>query len=219
MKYSYDDLHFEKVSLDQWKKTIDDIIGEHNLNAADLKRAEEAREYMYDAYDKIALPKRATAGSVGYDFFTPFDLTMFPGMDMLVPTGIRVYISPEASLWLMMAPKSGLGTRYKMSLNNTIGVIDADYYGAKNEGHIMLTVSNGLDFEGCPMKRVPDIKSGQTKVTLDFDSPITQERILNLPAGAAFAQGIFMPMHVMDDGVTDERTGGFGSTSKNRYWR
>ena len=214
MKFSYEDLHFEKVSFEQWKDTIDNIVVNTSKDQKVIDQFNKVRQKMYDAYDNIKLPERATAGSVGYDFFTPIDLALFPGVDTIVPTGIRVYISPEAELWLMMAPKSGLGTRYKMKLNNTIGVIDSDYYGAANEGHIMLTVSNGLDFEGCPMKQVPDIKSGQNKVVLDIESPITQERILTLASGKAIAQGIFMPMITMDDKVEAERIGGFGSTEK-----
>ena len=212
MKYSYDDLHFEKVSREQWEKTIDDIVTTDSKDSKILARITETRNNLYGAYDSIKLPERATTGSVGYDFFSPFDLTLLPGVDVLIPTGIRVFISPEAELWLMMAPKSGLGTRYKTRLNNTIGVIDSDYYGADNEGRIMITMSNGLDFEGCPMKQVPDIKSGNKKVVLDFDSPLTQARILNLPAGKAIAQGIFMPMITTSDNVDSKRTGGFGST-------
>lgn len=214
MKFSNDKLRFEKVSREQWEATINTIVNPQTTDPNVLKEAEAARQKMYACYDDIKLPARATSGSVGYDFFSPFELTMFPGVDTLIPTGIRVYMAPETELWLMMAPKSGLGTKYKVRLSNTIGVIDSDYYNAKNEGHIMITMSNGLDFEGCPMKQVPDLRTGQKKVVLDFDSEITQKRILHIGVGDSFAQGIFMPMITMGDNVDAIRTFGFGSTSK-----
>ena len=214
MKFSNDKLRFEKVSREQWEATIKDIVNPQTTDANVLKEADSAREKMFAVYDDIKLPTRATSGSVGYDFYSPFDLTLFPGVDTLIPTGIRVYMAPEAELWLMMAPKSGLGTKYKVRLCNTIGVIDSDYYNAKNEGHIMIKMSNGLDFEGCPMKQVPDLRTGQKKVVLDFEAEATQKRILHLNSGDAFAQGIFMPMITIDDNVDTARTGGFGSTAK-----
>ena len=42
-----------------------------------------------ESYDKIELPKRATAGSAGYDFFTPVSFTLKPGETIKIPTGIR----------------------------------------------------------------------------------------------------------------------------------
>ena len=41
----------------------------------------------------------------------------------------------------MLAPRSGSGFKYKVQLYNTIGVIDGDYYNAKNYGHIMLKLT------------------------------------------------------------------------------
>ena len=43
-----------------------------------------------DVYNDIKLPKRATAGSAGYDFYAPFDITLSPGETIKIPTGIRV---------------------------------------------------------------------------------------------------------------------------------
>ena len=44
--------------------------------------------------------------------------------------------------WLLMvAPRSSLGFKYGMKFANIPPIIDADYYYAKNEGHIMLKFS------------------------------------------------------------------------------
>jgi dUTP pyrophosphatase len=128
-----------------------------------------------------ALPRRATAGSAGYDFFSPLTFRLEPGEGIRIPTGVRARI---AEGWvLMLFPRSGLGFKYRLQLNNTVGIVDADYFGAKNEGHIFIKMTNGGD------------------------------RPLSVGAGEAFAQGVFVPFGLTeDDGATGERTGGFGST-------
>lgn len=133
--------------------------------------------------EAVRLPRRATAGSAGYDFFSPADFTLAPGETILLPTGVRARIDDG---WvLLLYPRSGLGFKYRLQLNNTVGVIDSDYFGAKNEGHIMLKLTNASN-EG---------------------------RVLAVRAGDAVAQGIFMPYGVcVDDDACARREGGFGST-------
>ncbi|MBO7254179.1 MAG: deoxyuridine 5'-triphosphate nucleotidohydrolase [Clostridia bacterium] len=132
-------------------------------------------------YDKIVLPKRATEGSAGYDFFSSYDIEIEPLSDYLVPTGIRAKI--ENGWVLCLFPRSGLGFKYGLSLKNTIGVIDADYYYSDNEGHIMIKLHNN-----------------------------STENVF-IPFGKAFAQGIFFPFGITeDDNVSEKRKGGFGST-------
>ena len=45
---------------------------------------------IHRIYEEIVLPRRATAGSAGYDFFTPADFTLAHGESVTIPTGIRV---------------------------------------------------------------------------------------------------------------------------------
>ena len=135
------------------------------------------------AHQHLVLPVRATAGSAGYDFFTPFDFSLAPRETITIPTGIRVKIEP--GWFLALLPRSGHGFRYRIQLDNTLGVIDADYYNADNQGHILVKLTN----DGLAGKR------------------------LELPAGAGFIQGIFMPHGItVDDEAKGTRTGGFGST-------
>lgn len=137
------------------------------------------------AYRSIRLPKRATAGSAGYDFILPCRVELEPGQSIRVPTGIRARI---ADGWvLQIFPRSGLGFKYRLQLDNTVGIIDADYYNAKNEGHIQIQITN-------------DGKSG---------------RVLTLDAGDGFAQGIFLLFGITEDDEADGvRVGGFGSTGQ-----
>lgn len=133
------------------------------------------------AYDGVKLPVRATAGSAGYDFFAPVTLFVPAGGTIKVPTGIRCRM--DADRFLAIFPRSGLGFKYRLALDNTVGIIDADYYGADNEGHIMIKMTNN------------------------------GERDLVVEAGKGFAQGIFMKYFLTDDdSASSSRTGGFGST-------
>lgn len=135
--------------------------------------------------DGIPLPVRATQGSAGYDFFSPCDFTLAPGETVKIPTGIRAKI---ADGWvLMIFPRSGLGFQYRLQLDNTVGVIDSDYFGSENEGHIFVKLTN-------------DGKTGKT---------------LSVKQGEAFCQGVFLPFGVTEDDETSAvRNGGFGSTTK-----
>ena len=105
---------FHKVSLEQFKKDWIDTFG----------LDEEAN--IEEIYENIKLPRRATAGSAGYDFFAPVRLILAPGETIKIPTGIRVEMEPE---WVLKCyPRSGLGFKYRLQLNNTVGIIDSDYF-------------------------------------------------------------------------------------------
>ncbi|MGN0803214.1 MAG: deoxyuridine 5'-triphosphate nucleotidohydrolase [Candidatus Faecivicinus sp.] len=135
--------------------------------------------------EEIRLPRRATSGSAGYDFFAPAGFELAPGESVLLPTGVRAKM--DEGWVLMLYPRSGLGFKYRLQLNNTVGVIDSDYFGAKNEGHIMLKLTN-------------DSREGKT---------------LRAAAGEAVAQGVFVPFGITtDDDASAEREGGFGSTNR-----
>ncbi len=129
------------------------------------------------------LPKRATKGSAGYDFFAPFAFTLQAGETAKIPTGVRVRI--DEGWVLKIYPRSSLGFKYRLRLDNTVGIIDSDYFNADNEGHIFIKITN------CG------------------DKPLTVEK------DAAFAQGVFVEYGItIDDDCDGERTGGFGSTDK-----
>ncbi len=162
---------FERVSREQfvlgWMDSYDTGIG------------------MYDAFDKIKLPKRATKGSAGYDFYALKDIELHPGETIKMPTGIRVKI--DEGWVLKIYPRSGLGFKFRLQLNNTVGIIDSDYYYSDNEGHIFIKITN--------------------------DS--REDKIVILREGDAFAQGVFVEYGItVDDDATEVRNGGFGSTSK-----
>ena len=154
---------FEKVSQEEFLKACDSL----------------------EVYNDIKLPKRATVGSAGYDFYAPFDITLAPGETIKIPTGIRVQM--EVNYVLKLYPRSGLGFKYRLQLNNTVGIIDSDYYYSDNEGHIFAKITN-------------DSNEGKT---------------VAINKGEGFMQGIFIEYGItVDDDTTEIRNGGFGSTTK-----
>lgn len=160
---------FEKVSKEQFLHDWLDTFG----------TADSA------VYDSITLPRRATRGSAGYDICTPCEVTLAPGETAKIPTGIRVWM--EDGWVFKIYPRSGLGFKFRLQLNNTVGIIDSDYYNAANEGHIFIKITN-------------DSNEGKT---------------VSLEKGDAFAQGIFVEYGItFDDDADGVREGGFGSTGR-----
>ena len=109
---------FSKVSKERFIEDISDAF------PAEAGRAGEI-------YENLKLPVRATTGSAGYDFFMPVTVTLAPGETVKIPTGIRAEMAE--SFVLMLFPRSGLGFKYRLQLNNTVGVIDSDYFYSDNE--------------------------------------------------------------------------------------
>lgn len=165
---------FYKVSLEQFKRDWVETFG-------------EGYEDIQALYDSIRLPERATAGSAGYDFFAPRAFVIKPGETVKIPTGIRAEI--DEGWVLTLFPRSSLGFKYRLQLNNTVGIIDSDYFYSDNEGHMFIKITNDSN----------------------------EDKILELPRGAGFVQGIFLPFGItVDDETKGLRNGGFGSTDKGR---
>ena len=93
---------------------------------------QQSIEQAVAAYERIRLPERATSGSAGYDFFAPVGFELGAGEGIKIPTGIRALI--EDGWVLSIYPRSGLGFKYRLQLDNTVGIIDSDYASSDNEG-------------------------------------------------------------------------------------
>lgn len=163
---------FMKVSKEQFAEGWQDTFGA------------TSDEELNNIYESIKLPKRATSGSAGYDFFSPLTFELKPQETIKIPTGIRVQM--EEGWVLKVYPRSGLGFKYRLQLNNTVGIIDSDYFYSDNEGHMFIKITN-------------DSNEGKT---------------ICVEAGTGFAQGIFVEYGItVDDDVEAVRNGGFGSTT------
>lgn len=126
---------FEKVSYKQFEKDF-----EKNINSI-LKATKYNKDVIRQIYNNIELPSRSTHKSAGYDFKLPMTWTFKPNSEYVIPTGIRC-VNMEDDTVLMMYARSGLGFKYGFVPKNVVGVIDADYAEADNEGHIMMCMVN-----------------------------------------------------------------------------
>ncbi len=154
---------FEKISYDEFVKSIGDDK---------------------ELYDSILLPKRSTRNSCGYDIMSVDSGVIKPHESMVFATGIKAMMNSDEVLYIYS--RSGQGFKNDVSLSNSVGLIDADYYNnPSNEGHIMIKLINHSD----------------------------KEYVVNV--GDKIAQGVFMKYLMVDDEeeVTNSRNGGFGSTN------
>ena len=157
--------YFEKISYKQWIKDSGMAI---------------------ELIENMRMPQRSTELSAGYDFYSAFDFTIPAMGSIVIPTGLR-FLFTNPQFFLALYPRSGLGFKHRISLSNTVGIIDADYYYSDNEGHIMVKLFNPNDYD------------------------------VNIEKGMAYCQGIFQLYGITcDDDIYEKsvRNGGFGSTSK-----
>ncbi len=136
----------------------------------------------------INLPVRKTKFSAGYDIEAAEDTVIEPfkpGMNpTLVKTGLKAYMNDDE--YLMLCNRSSNPKKKGLVLSNSVGIIDADYYGnPDNDGAIMFSFYN--------VKSEPAV----------------------IKKGEAIGQAIFMKyLTTDDDSASGVRTGGFGSTDK-----
>lgn len=136
----------------------------------------------------LPLPTYQTAGAAGADLCANFPpetreagLTLAPMQRAICPTGIRVAI-PEG-YEMQVRPRSGLASKYGITLPNTPGTIDSDYRGPLGVSLINL---------------------GLEPYTIRHGDRVAQAVV------APVVQASFAVVEVLDE--TERGTGGFGST-------
>ena len=134
----------------------------------------------------IHLPVRKTKLAAAYDVEAAEDVVI-PAFKLgqkpfLVPTGLKAYCN-EDEFYLLFNRSSGPGKR-GLVLANSVGVVDADYYGNEsNDGHLFFAFYNFFDH---------DVKINK---------------------GDAIGQVVFQKFLLVDNDTAEGvRTGGFGST-------
>lgn len=194
---------FKKVSYEQYLKDWIRLYGEPS-----------DENVVKCIWNKILLPTRSTEKSAGHDFYLPFGFQLDRGQSIVIPTGISCTCDDD--IVLLIFPRSSLGFNYRVSMANTIPVIDADYCESDNEGHIMIKIvyDGILDAkpvtaailntteDGFPNLVINNgISLGMSPTTIDFNG------------GTKFVQGILTNYFVADiNDVTNTRNGGIGST-------
>lgn len=100
-------------------------------------------ELVADAFRRHAgarLPLRATAHSVGYDFFAPEDVTIAPMSAAMIWTDVKACFGEDEALLINV--RSSMGKQPVM-LANTQGWIESDYYSnPDNDGNIGIRLFN-----------------------------------------------------------------------------
>ena len=134
----------------------------------------------------INLPKRSTKYSAGYDVeaacdcvIEPFQLGKKP---TLVETGLKAYMLEDE--YLMLCNRSSNPFKKGLVMANSVGIIDADYYGnPDNDGAMKFAFYN------------------------------FSEQTITIKKHERIGQAIFMKYHLTDnDEANSLRAGGFGST-------
>lgn len=137
-------------------------------------------------YEDIAtIPKRATKGSAGYDFYNTDKEIIIPAHGTIkIATGIKAYMDDD--IVLMLYVRSSVGIKQNIVLANGTGIIDSSYVdNINNEGNIIMALYNMSD---------------KDQIIKPY------ERVM---------QGVFVKYYTTeDDNVTEERTGGIGSTGR-----
>ena len=155
---------FEKISFEQFKKDVGD---------------------NKEIYDNIILPVRGTKKSAGYDIRSVEEGIVRPRESKIFKTGLKVNMNEDEVLFIYT--RSSQGYKYNVTLANSVGVIDSDYYNnSDNEGHFSVKLINNGD--------------------KDFEVKI----------GDKIAQGVFVKYLTVDneEKIENVRVGGIGSTGK-----
>lgn len=169
-------MRFEFVSKNEQLNKLPPFLTEDKM----------ASEVMDWVKNNLKLPTRSTANAAGYDFILPVDVTIPAGKQVVIPTFVKAQLDFDKVLELY--PRSSYGIKKGLSLANTVGVIDSDYYNNQdNEGHILVCYKNNTN----------------TDVTLS--------------RGDKFVQGVIKQFFVVEDdayGQGDTRVGGIGSSGR-----
>ena len=89
---------------------------------------------------EIKLPTRASEHSVGYDFYSPIDITIQPKESVMIWTDVKAHMYYDNALLINV--RSSMG-KQPIMIANTQGWIESDYYGnPDNDGNIGFRLFN-----------------------------------------------------------------------------
>jgi len=148
-----------------------DIVSENDMTVKCRKVHSDAK-----------IPRYATLGSSGFDFYTIEDVVLHKGQTVVLRTGLAFEI--PMGFEMQIRPRSGISCKTKIRIANSPGSIDSDF----------------RDEVGIIVERIDD-----------SDFPVTIEkgtRIAQGVIGAVFK----VEFEEAEELNTTEREGGFGST-------
>lgn len=130
------------------------------------------------------VPTKATTGSACFDLYSYECIPDERGYT--VHTGLSIALPPNHGL--LIFPRSGLGTKYGLTLRNAVGVIDSDY-----RGEIMIKLHEGNPNDQAVIREL-----------LKYGNRVAQALIIQFPAVE------WTEVEELD--TTVRGLGGFGST-------
>ena len=92
-------------------------------------------------HPNFIMPTKGTQLAGAFDIYMPMDGYISAGLKTKVPLGFAAKV-PDGHVALIL-PRSGEGAKHCLELNNTCGVIDADYTG---EWFATLRTKDGKDY-------------------------------------------------------------------------
>lgn len=121
--------------------------------------------------DERLLPVRATKNSVGYDFVSPEDYEIKPGITIAIESGVSCEFSDD--LWLGIYGRSSF---IKKGLMNPLGVgiIDSDYHSTGQDIYIVL---KNVSDETVTITKGDAIAQGIFHKVITAGDEVTTERV------------------------------------------
>lgn len=158
--------------------------------------------------DSAIMPKYAHLGDGAVDLYCPEEVTINPGETKIIPVNIKTAL-PYGYAFLIH-PRSGLSSKSKLRIANSIGLIDSQYKGV-----IGVIVENiepkiadiGYEFNEKGEPIIKSILHGKS-YTIGKGERFAQMRLVEVPTVS------FLQVDSVD-GIGDDRGGGFGSSGKN----
>lgn len=121
--------------------------------------------------DERLLPVRATKNSVGYDFVSPEDVELKPGVTIAIDSGVSCEFSDD--LWLGIYGRSSFVRKGLMNPLG-VGIIDADYHATGNNICIML---KNVSDETVTISKGDAIAQGIFHKVITAGDEVTTERV------------------------------------------
>lgn len=157
--------------------------------------------------ENAKMPKYAHLGDGALDLYSPADYTIKPGESIIIPVDIKVAL-PYGYAFLIH-PRSGLSSKTKLRVANSIGLIDSQYKGVI--GVIMENIDAPIkdieyEFDENGKIILKSILHGQS-YTISKGERFAQMRLVEVPTANLLQVGTV-------DNIGDNRGGGFGSSGK-----
>lgn len=158
--------------------------------------------------ENAKIPTYANLGDAAVDLYSPEEYTIAPGETKIIPVEIKTAL-PYGYAFLIH-PRSGLSSKTKLRIANSIGLIDSQYKGVigviiENVDAPIKDITYEFNEKGEPV--IKSILHGSS-YTIGKGERFAQMRLVEVPTVNFVKVDSVM-------GIGDDRGGGYGSSGKN----